>query len=225
MCAEEAIPSSYAEIRRLRAIEKQGRLTQADRKRLGLAYHAAGQHLLFRRVMLDAIAADARDAEPHFYLGRHYASDVSDFAQARGYFRAAAERKPLPEYQAYLAHSLEMLGDKDEALGLYRKAAAGNPCETVALAGLARLGAITPGKIAACKPAHPVVLRELAKLLSAQGRHAEAASYFERVLAIEPASASNAYQLHRAYKAAGNESKANAALAEFKRLSSIYGGQ
>lgn len=225
MCAQEAISSSYAEIRRLRSIEKQGRLTQADRKKLGLAYHAAGQHLLFRRVMLDAIAADGRDAEPHFYLGRHYASDVSDFAQARGYFRAAAERKPTPEYQAYLAHSLEMLGEKDEALGLYRKAAAGDACDTVALAGLARLGAITPEKIETCKPEHPVVLRELAKLLSARGRHAEAARHLERVLAIEPASASNAYQLHRAYKAAGNESKAAAALAEFRRLSSIYGGQ
>lgn len=225
MCAEEAIPSSYAEIRRLRAVEKQGRLTQADRKKLGLAYHAAGQHLLFRRVMLDAIAADAPDAEPHFYLGRHYASDVSNFAQARGYFRTAVDRKPLPEYQAYLAHALEMLGEKDEALALYRKAAAANACDAVALAGLARLGAIAPGKIAACKPGHPVVLRELAKLLSAQGRHAEAATYLERVLVIEPASASNAYQLHRAYKAAGNDSKANRALDEFKRLSSIYGGQ
>ncbi len=225
VCAGQPIQSSYSEIRRLRGIEKQGRLGQSDRKRLGLAYHAAGQHLLFRKVMLDAIAADPADAEPHFYLGRHYVSDVSDFATALVHFRAAVERRPAAEYRAYLAYSLEMLGEKEQALALYRKSEASEPCGTLTLAGLARLQAITPEKIAGCRPDHPVVLRELAKLLSARGRHAEAAAFLERVLAQEPSSASNAYQLHRAYKAAGNEPKARAALAEFKRLSSIYGGQ
>lgn len=224
VCEGQSIQSSYAGIRRLRALDRQGRLTSAGRLELGLAYYTAGQHLLFRRMMDEVIAADPAGASAYFFLGRHYASDVSDYAKASQYFRAAVERRVTAEHQSYLAHSIEMLGDKEQALALYRKAAALDRCDTVALAGLARLNAIDTARIEACKPSHPVVLRELAKMLSARGRHAEAARYLERVLAQEPA-ASNAYQLHRAWRAAGDEAKARISLEEFRRLSAIYGGQ
>jgi uncharacterized protein HemY len=175
--------------------------------------------------MEQAIERDPGDPEPRFYLGRHYASDVSDYGKAAEYFRAAVDRRAEAEPMAYLGHSLEMLGQREQALDWYGKAALRNGCETVSLAGRLRLGAIGADRAAACKPEHPVVLRELAKALSGQGRHAEAAKYLEQVLSKEPASASAAYQLHRAYRASGDRVKADRALAEFKRLSAIYGGQ
>jgi tetratricopeptide (TPR) repeat protein len=214
---------AYTTIRRLRSAEKQGRLPPAERKSLGLAYYAAGQHLLFRRAMLDAIAADPGDPDPHFFLGRHYGSDVQDFGLAASYFRAAVERKASPDAMAYLGHALEMQGERERALSLYRRVS--DPCHAVAAAGLARLGAASIDDLSRCKTPHPVLARELAKMLSAQGRHAEAARRLEEALAREPTSASLVYQLYRAYRAAGDAANAANALALYRSLAAIYGGQ
>lgn len=219
------LKASYDTIRRLRAIEKQGRLTQADRKALGLAYYAAGQHLLFRRAMESAIANDTRDPDPHFYLGRHYGSDVQNFAEAATHFRAVLERKPSPDSLAYLGHALEMQGNRDAAVPLYRDAVRLEPCHPVAAAGLARLGMASIGDLTKCASPHPVLLRELAKLFTASARHAEAALCLEKALAAEPSSAALAYQLHRAWRAAGDSEKSEAALARFRQISAVYGGQ
>jgi len=215
----------YSTIRRLREREKRRPLTQPERVALGLAYYGAGQHLLFRAAMEKAIAEDPGDPAPHFYLGRHYGSDVQDFARSALHFRAALERKPSPDHQAYLGHALEMQGDREAALSLYRDAAAADSCHPVAAAGLARLGAARLDRLLACPSPHPVLLRELAKMLAAANRHAEAARCLEEVLAAEPSNAAAAYQLHRAWRAAGDAAKAGAALERYREISAVYGGQ
>ncbi len=199
--------------------------TAAAKKALGLAYYAAGQHLLFRLKMNEAIAADSKDYEPHYLMGRHYDSDVEDFEKAAAHFRAAIERNAnhAPSH-AFLGHAIESAGGAG-ARESYQRALALHGCEAAALAGLARLGGVTADRITRCAGTDAFLLQAAAKLLSGEGKHSESALLLERAIQTDRTNASLAYQLHRAWRAAGDETKAREALTLYDRLNRIYGGR
>ena len=62
----------------------------------------------------------------------------------------------------------------------------------------------------------------LAKAYSALGKEAEAIVEWERVATLDPADSTACYRLYRIYLAMGNKDKANAAYAQFQKLSSMY---
>lgn len=218
------LPASYRAVRVARARFAKDP-SPASRKALGIAYYAAGQHLLFREAMEAVIAADPKDFQPHYLLGRHYDSDVEDFGRAAAFFRAAIERNPnYGPSHAYLGHALELSGDASAA-GSYERAIQFNACEPAALAGLARLNRASIAQLERCPLKDGMLLQALARLLTAAGRNSEAASRLASALAQDPNNAPLAYQLHRAYGAAGETAKAAEALANYKRIHAIYGGR
>lgn len=219
------LPASYRAVRLARAKER-GDSSAASKKAVGIAYYAAGQHLLFRQKMEEAIAADPTDFEPHYLLGRHYDSDVEDFVRAASLFNAALARNPdhAPSH-AFLGHSLELSGDAAGASEAYDRAIGLSSCEAAALAGLARLNRAGIGQLQRCAGNDPFLLQALARLLSAAGRHSDAAVHLSRALSVDPTNAPLAYQLHRAWLAAGNQTKAADALTAYRRIHGIYGGR
>ena len=62
-------------------------------KALGVAYYLAGQHILFREQMSEAIRRDPGDFGPYYYLGRHYDSDVDNADEADPMVAACAGAK------------------------------------------------------------------------------------------------------------------------------------
>lgn len=221
---ESSLPPSYRAVRAAREAERRAPAAGA-KKRLGLAYYAAGQHLLFREKMAEVIALDTTDFEPHYLLGRHYDSDVEDFEKAAAHFRAALERNPrhAPSH-AFLGHSLESSA-REGAREAYRRAIELNACEPAALAGLARMGGATSQQLVRCAGNDAFLLEAAAKMLSTEGKHAGAAALLARALAVDRTNAPLAYQLHRAWRAAADEAKAREALAVYERLNRIYGGR
>ncbi len=221
--------NAYAAIRQLRAAEKKEPSSASIKQALGVAYYRAGQHLLFRQKMAEAIAADPKHHLPHYLLGRHFDSDLQDFDGAAAYFRAALELRPqhAPSL-AHLGHALEMPGRHPEAIAAYSQATAIQPCLPFSVAGLARLDAATLDlmrKTLLCGGDEAMLLRALAKALGDAGEHAEAARYLERALVMDPSNTALAYQFHRAWTAANDSVKAAAALESYHRLHNIYGGR
>ncbi|MBM3738234.1 MAG: hypothetical protein FJW39_20830 [Acidobacteria bacterium] len=222
LAQDMGLQASYTAIRKLRAAGAPS--TANDTKALAVAYYAAGQHLLFRMLMNRAMQLDPADPEPHYLLGRHYASDVQDHTKAADYYRAALALKPDPVVSAHLGNAIELTGDSTSALRYYREAMRAG-CQPLAAAGLARLGAVKLDVLDRCGGAHPMLLRERAKLRSTAGRHLEAARDLEQVVRQEPASTAAVYQLYRAYLAAGEKAKAAASLEHYRKLQAVYGGQ
>ena len=200
-------------------------------KLLGVAYYLAGQHLLFRDQMAEAIRRDPLDFGPYYYLGRHYDTDGNDTEAAAGWFRRALERNPgHARSRSYLGFCLERLGQPEAAaaaytatpsllnsqLGLARlRLAAGQPAEALPYAS--RAMAIDPADASAPKLA--------ARIYMALGRREEAITALETAARLAPVDATIRYQLFRLYQANGATAKAAAARTEFERLLRIYGTQ
>ncbi len=105
-------------------------------KQLGVAYYLAGQHILFRAQMLEAIRRDPGDFGPYYYLGRHYDADVDNAEEAVRWLRLALQRNEAnANVRSHLGNCLERLGNTADAEAAY------NASLTVALSqvGLARL--------------------------------------------------------------------------------------
>ncbi|MEJ7606369.1 MAG: hypothetical protein WKF37_08890, partial [Bryobacteraceae bacterium] len=89
-------------------------------KALGVAYYLAGQQILFREQMAEAIRADPADFGPYYYLGRHYDSDVDNADEAVRWFRLALERNEgYVRARSHLGGCLERLGKTVEAEAAY----------------------------------------------------------------------------------------------------------
>ena len=196
---------------------------------LGVAYYRAGQHILFRRKMQHAMARDPDAFAPHYLLGRHYDSDVEDFPRAIGHFRDAIRRSPKHAHShAFLGHALEMSDSREEAAAAYRRAIELDRCESTAMAGLGRLELANAGEMIRtlrCGIDDPAILRVLAKRLVSDNRPREAVPYLERAMAADPRNPALAYQLHRLWRALGDEAQSTAAMENYRRLRAIYGGQ
>ncbi len=205
-------------------------LRKADNpKALGVAYYLAGQHLLFRDQMLEAIRRDPADFGPYYYLGRHYDSDVDNAAEAVRWLRLSLERKPdYAAARSYLGNCLERLGRNTEAEAEYNS----SPETAQSQLGLARLR-LTAGdassalalieKAIALEPRDVRALKLAARIYDALGRLKDVVRALELAAVAAPRDASVRYQLARAYKTVGDQTQSTAAMQEFQRLRSIYG--
>lgn len=206
-------------------------LRKADSpKALGVAYYLAGQHILFRRQMEEAIRRDPSDFGPYYYLGRHYDSDVDNTEEAVKWLRLALQRKEdYASALSYLGNCLERLGKIEEAEAAYKA----SPAMAQSQLGLARLH-LTAGDTAAAvsfiEKAISLDSRDVrslklaARIYSELNRPRDAVRALESAATVAPRDASIQYQLARAYKSAGEDAaKSAAAMQEFERLRAIYG--
>jgi tetratricopeptide (TPR) repeat protein len=205
-------------------------LRKADNpKALGVAYYLAGQHLLFRDQMLEAIRRDPTDFGPYYYLGRHYDSDVDNAAEAVRWLRLSLQRKgDYAVAHSYLGNCLERLGRITEAEAAFHASAEIAESQL----GLARLR-FTAGdassalafieKAIAFEPRNVRALKLAARIYGALSRPNDVVRALEFAAAGAPRDASIRYQLARAYKTIGDQTKSTAAMQEFQRLRSIYG--
>jgi tetratricopeptide (TPR) repeat protein len=198
-------------------------------KALGVAYYLAGQHLLFREQMAEAIRRDPDDFGPYYYLGRHYDSDVDNAEEAARWFRLALERNP--EYasaRSHLGNCLERLGKTVEAQAAYKASS------TVALSqvGLARLHLADGDAVSALTFVQKAIgldsrnvsaLKLAAQMYGRLNRHRDSVEALESAAALAPRDPSIQYQLARAYQSLGDSAKSAAALRNFERLRAIYG--
>ncbi|MBM3797617.1 MAG: hypothetical protein FJW31_27015 [Acidobacteria bacterium] len=198
-----------------------------DSKALGVAYYLARQYVLFREQMHAAIRREPSDFGPYYLLGRHYDSELDDCAEAVRWFRLALERNPAyGRAHAHLGYCLERQGDAAGAERAYQSSIG----LALSQAGMARLQqkagraaeALTWAQKAEGDPAAD---RLAARLYESLGRPAEAIAALERLRRAVPHDASVLYQLHRLHRAAKDDARAKAALAEYERVRAIYGAQ
>lgn len=226
----------YDAIRSLRRAEAVA-VTPALLRALGVSYYGARQFLLFRLKMEEAIQRAPEHFAPYYYLGRHYALEVSDWSRAIDFFRSSIERNPahlLSHY--YLGYAYEMEQRAGAAASEYQRAlelARGEGiCSALPTAGLARLlvaqGRLTEAQPLAlqavtCDPKDGRARSLLARILMENDRTPEALTHLETAFALDPADSTIAYQLYRAYSRSGRKDKAERMLGEVRRLKAIYG--
>lgn len=198
-----------------------------DSKALGVAYYLARQYILFREQMQAAIKRDPADFGPYYFLGRHYDAELNDCGEAVRWFRLALERNPAyTRAHAYLGYCLERQGDAADAERAYQ-ASIGLALSQVGMARLHHAAGRTDEALTWTQKAagDPSADRLAARLYESSRRPADAIAALERVRRAEPHDASVLYQLHRLHRAAKDEPRAKAALAEYERLRAIYGAQ
>lgn len=205
-------------------------------KGLGLAYYMARQYRLFELKMKEAAAKDPADYAPHYFLGR-YQDESSHFAKSAEYFAKALELNPqhFPSHY-YLGYSFEARHDIEKAEKYYKQclevSQKGGKAFHLAYLGLARLRASSGEHAAALplaeeaarlKPNDAAVFKFLGSALSALGRVREAIQAWETAARLDPADGQVYYQMSQAHRKAGDDQKADADLAQFKRIISAYG--
>jgi len=206
-------------------------------KLLAFSYYTVRQFRLFLLKMNEALEQQPDDYAPYYYIGRHYfADDVGDFTKAEDNFRKALERNP-GHFQShyYLGWCDEVLRKVKDGEQEYRRsmelAEAAGAKFAGPWQGMARIRLLEDKPAEALPYATRAVEyapndgashKVLAKAYSALGQQAEAIVEWERVAALDPADSAPYYRLYRIYLAMGNEDKANAAYAQFKKLSSMY---
>ncbi|MFN0171274.1 MAG: tetratricopeptide repeat protein [Bryobacteraceae bacterium] len=225
-------------LRALRQAERRG-LARETAKLEAVAYYAARQYKLFLQKIREAMEFEPDDASPHYYLGRHYESDLKDFAKAEQSFRQALERDAahLPSHY-HMGYCAEMQGHWDQAARHYRAAAdlaaKSNPGYGLPWQGLARvelqLGRPETALPLARKavdlgPRDVEAQRILARVCSTLGRVEEAIPAWERVAQSDTTDPAPQYQLFQLYQKRGDKEKSKAALEQFRVLQGLYGRQ
>ena len=208
-------------------------------KLLAVAYYMARQHRLFVRTMMEAQQAAPGDFAPYYYLGRYYDSNVNDFSKAAEFFRQAIQRKP-DDFRShyYLGYCYEAARDRERAEQEYRRAIKLSQKSGSHFAlpyqGISRLR-LLDGKPEAAQefaeqavrhgPRNPESHRLLGKVWTQLGKTDEAAHEWARVVELEPADSATWYLLYRARMALGDSTGATIALAQYRRMSEIYGAR
>lgn len=205
-------------------------LRKADHpKALGVAYYLAGQHLLFRQQMAEAMRREPVDFGPYYLLGRHYDSDVDNAEEAVRWLQLAHQRNPdYANVRSYLGNCLERLGRTEEAEAAYN-ASAGVAQSQLGLARL-RFGAgdLTSAlqfvqKAIALDAKDARALKLQARIFVSLQRPRDAIAALEAAASVAPRDASIRYQLARLHREAGEAARSESALREFERLRAIYG--
>jgi tetratricopeptide (TPR) repeat protein len=198
-------------------------------KALGVAYYLAGQKILFREQMAEAIRRSPDDFGPYYYLGRYYDSDVDDPEEAARWFRLALEKRAsYAPALSHLGNCLERTGKTVEAEAAYN----GSLTVPLSLIGLARLR-LTAGDPASAlafiekairlDPRDSMALKLAARSYRELDRPHDAVRVLESAALVAPRDASVRYQLVRLYQSIGEPAKSSAAFREFERLRAIYG--
>jgi tetratricopeptide (TPR) repeat protein len=198
-------------------------------KALGVAYYLAGQKILFREQMAEAIRRSPDDFGPYYYLGRYYDSDVDDPEEAARWYRLALDKhRAYAPALSHLGNCLERSGKTAEAEAAYN----GSLSEPLSLVGLARLR-LTVGDAASAlafideamrlDPRDTMALKLAARIYRELDRPRDAVRVLESAALLAPRDASIQYQLARLYQSIREPAKSSAALRDFERLRAIYG--
>jgi tetratricopeptide (TPR) repeat protein len=207
---------------------------------LALAYYSVGQFHLFQEAMMEAATQMPNDFAPAYYLGRYYVSvDMADFARGKLYLAAAVLHKPthvLARY--YLGFSQESLGDIEESVATYKEAlrltshnASYSGLIYLGLARASMAGAQLQDAIAYAEqaeklaPRDPEVHKILGRLYRETGQLHTAIDHWQMAASLDPTGTAPYYNLYRLYMQTAQISKANAALAQYKAMSSLYGAE
>ena len=207
-------------------------------KQLAFSYYFLGQFRLFTSNMQQVIQKQPGDFAPYYYLGRYYVStDVADFAKASGYFQDALDRNPH-HYAAhyYLGYCNENQRKVADAAREYQRsmelAEAAGEKFGLPYQGMARLNLLDNKS----EEALPFALKAvefapddaaghavLARVYAALHRTDQAAIEWQRAAQLDPVDPMPHYRLYRLYLEAGNKEKAEKSLADYTRLSALYG--
>jgi len=206
-------------------------------KLLGVSYYTVRQYRLFTLMMDQALQKQPSDFAPYYYLGRYYASEqIGDFYKATEYLRKAVRYNPQHYrsyyYLGYCAESLRRIteAEHDYQQSLQFAQAAGTEF-ALAYEGMSRLRLLENKPQDALDYAKGAVKlspeaasshKALAKAYDALGRPDDAIPEWELAAKFDPTDASPYFHLYRTYLASGDEAKAKAAYAKFKRLSATY---
>jgi len=207
-------------------------------KLLAVAYYSVRQFRLFVMTMNEAMQKQPGDFAPYYYLGRYYVSvDAQEFAEAADYFKMAIRRNPRYfrsyYYFGYCNEIMRHLNTAEqqyrESMKLARAAGATSPLPYEGMARLRLLenkpsdALVYARQSVQLAPQQAASHKILAKAYTSAGRQKEASLEWKRTAALDLTDPSPYYHLFQIYSALGNTIKANAALAQFKKLSAIYG--
>lgn len=207
-------------------------------KLLAVTYYTLRQYRLFILMMNRAIQKNPNDFAPYYYLGRYYVSaDMSAFGTAANYFQKALQlnpRHPLSAY--YFGYCYEVQRKLVDAEREYRRSMelAKDSRDNLALPyqGMARLRLLESKPSNALRYAKKAVKLApndasshtlLAKVYGALGQQADAVREWVLVTELDQTDAVSYYRLFQIYSALGMKEQANKALANFKKLTAIYG--
>ena len=202
-----------------------------EAKALGVAYYAAGQYLLFRGQMAEAIRRNPNDFGPYYYLGRHYDTDLDNPEEAVRWLQKALERNPAYlQARSFLGSSLERLGRTAEAEKAYHSS------ETLPRSqiGLARLRLLAGDSASALDLTEKALLTNpgdltgqklAARIYAERDRPRDALRALELAANLAPREASIQYRIYRLCQSLGEPANAADALRQFERLRAIYGLQ
>ena len=202
-----------------------------EAKALGVAYYVAGQYLLFRVQMAEAIRHNPDDFGPYYYLGRHYDTELDNPEEAARWLRKALERNPgYVQAQSFLGSCLERLGRTGEAEEAYQSSAT-LPRSQIGLARLRLAAGDSASALAMTEKALSTNPRELAgqklaaRIYAERDRPRDSLRALENAAKLAPREASIQYQIYRTCRSLGESAKAADALREFEHLRAIYGLQ
>jgi tetratricopeptide (TPR) repeat protein len=209
-------------------------------KLLAVTYYSIHQFQLFTLTMNRAIQKNPKDFAPYYYLGRYYATtDMSDFDKAAEYFRHAlqldSQHLRSRYYLGYCYEVQRKLGDAEKEYQRSMELAKDDGVQfSLPYEGMARLRLLQSKPSEALEYAKKAVEfapndvashTVLAKVYGALGQQAEAIPEWKRVAELDQTDAIPYYRLFQIYSALGMKEKAGEAMANFKRLTGIYGTQ
>ena len=207
-------------------------------KLLAVTYYSLRQFQLFTLTMHLAIQKDPKDFAPYYYLGRYYVTaKMSNFDKAAEYFQEAlrlnSENLRLRYYMGYCYEIQRKLGEAEkEYLQTIQLAQKAGIKYSLPFEGMARLRLLQSKPSEALEYARKAVQLApndastntvLAKVYGALGQQAEAIPEWKRVTELDQTDAVPYYHLFRIYSVLGMKEKAEKAMANFKRLTAIYG--
>ncbi|MEP6538753.1 MAG: tetratricopeptide repeat protein [Bryobacteraceae bacterium] len=202
-----------------------------EAKALGVAYYLAGQYVLFRAQMEEAIRSSPDDFSAYYYLGRYYDSELDKPEEAARWLQKALDRNPgYPQARSFLGSCLERLGRNAEAGKAYQ-ASAILPRSQIGLARLRLAAGDTASALALVEKALSSDPRDLAgqkleaRIYAGQDRPRDSLRALENAAKLAPRDASIQYQIYRTWSSLGETARAADALREFERLRAVYGLQ
>jgi tetratricopeptide (TPR) repeat protein len=238
--------AGYAQSRRRNLVEATRLLRRAEKidlrlpdlaKLLAGNYYDMGQYLLFEQSVRRAIEQAPHDGELYQMLGYYQENIRMDYDAAVKSLDRALEEQP-GNYRAryFLGYAFECKSQDGKAREQFLRSIA--QCQTtqgcefsLPYIGMARLlfgddprGALSNARRAVEIDANSFDAQLWAgKIWMKLEDISQAVAALLKACALDPTSAAARYLLYGAYKKAGNDRAAERYLAEFKRLSSLYG--
>jgi len=238
--------AGYTQSRRRNLVEATRLLRRAEKidprlpdlaKLLAGNYYDMGQYLLFEQSIQRAIEQAPHDGELYQMLGYYQENIRMDYdAAVKSLLRAIEEQPGNYRARYYLGYAYECKSEDQRAREQFLKSIA--QCQTMQICdlnlpyiGMARLlfsndlrGALTNARSAVEIDENSFDAQLwVGKICMKLEDVSQAVAAFLKACALDPTSATARYLLYGAYKKAGNDRAAERYLAEFKRLSSLYG--